>query len=281
MKKIISITVTVMSLMFLTLFIPSNTVHAALPEYCSDATGSVVCEITILPYSQPGSYSPEIAEIPAGASIVFKNAGPEIHTATSTDASPDASPADASSMINGIFDTGIVGIDGVADPIVLNDDGVFYYYCAVHPDMRGTIIVGGATSAQVTSSENTSSDSTNSVDLEFSAISSSDTSITGGELPLTKIKSVGNTAYIIDGITPKGGHDAFSYDGSGHKKITGNVQVNLDPITNTGSITAEWTDLEGNKWTYQQTQFAGGNEMYIGETIDGVTQTTLDLDPVA
>ena len=106
-------------------------------------------------------------------------------------------------------------------------------------------------------------------------------SITGGELPLTKIKSVGNIAYIIDGVTPKGGHDAFSYDGSGHKRITGSIQVDLDPIANTGIITAEWTDLEGNEWTYKQTQFAGGNEMYIGETVDGVTQTTLDLDPVA
>jgi hypothetical protein len=92
---------------------------------------------------------------------------------------------------------------------------------------------------------------------------------------------VGKTAYIIDGTTPKGGHDAFSYDGSGHKRITGNVQVDLDPITNTGSITAQWTDPEGNNWTYKQTKFAGGNEMYIGETHDGITQTKLDLDPIA
>ena len=267
--------------MLLTMFIPANFVHAAeLPEYCSDVNGSIVCEISILPYSQPGSYTPETAKIPVGASVIFTNTGPEIHTATSTGASPDASPGDASSMVNGIFDTGILGIDSVADPIVMNDDGVFYYYCAVHPDMRGTLIVGDATIAQVTS-ENISSDSTNSTDLIFTATSSSDTSITGGELPLTKIKSVGNTAYIIDGITPNGGHDAFSYDGSGHKRITGNVQVDLDPITNTGIITAEWTDPQGNKWTYKQTQFAGGNQMYIGETIDGVTQTTLDLDPIA
>jgi hypothetical protein len=30
-----------------------------------------------------------------------------------------------------------------------------------------------------------------------------------------------------------------------------------------------------------QTKFGGGNEMYIGETHDGITQTKLDLDPVA
>jgi len=281
MKKILSITVTVMSLMFLALFIPTNSVHAAdLPEYCSDATGSVVCEITILPYSQPGSYSPEIAEIPEGASVVFINSGPEIHTATSTDAAPDASPADASSMVNGLFDTGIVGIDGVSEPITLNDNGIFYYYCAVHPDMMGTLIVGDKATAKSTSTSTTET-TTNTTDLEFSTTASGDTSITGGELPLTKIKSIGNTAYIIDGTTPKGGHDAFSYDGSGHKKITGNIQVDLDPVTNTGSINAEWTDPEGNNWTYKQTKFAGGNEMYIGETHDGTTQTKLDLDPIA
>lgn len=282
MRKILSVTVTISSLMFLAMFIPTNFVHAAdLPDYCSDASGSVVCEITILPYSEPGSYSPEIAEVPEGASIVFRNSGPEIHTATSTNANPESTPAEASSGVNGIFDTGIVGINDIAEPIVLNDNAVFYYYCAVHPDMMGTIIVGDKATAKPVSSSNTSTDTKDSTDLEFSTTSSSDTSITGGELPITKINSVGTTAYIIDGKTPKGGHDAFSYDGSGHKKITGNVQVDLDPITNTGSINAEWTDPEGNLWTYTQTKFAGGNEMYIGETIDGITQTNLDLDPIA
>ncbi|MFQ5476416.1 MAG: hypothetical protein ACE5DT_05225 [Nitrosopumilus sp.] len=281
MRKIMSITVTILSLVLFVMFIPTNSIHAAeLPEYCSDVNGSVVCEISILPYSQPGSYTPENAEIPVGSSVIFRNTGPEIHTATSTNASSDASPVDASSMVNGIFDTGIIGIGGVADPIIMNDDGVFYYYCAVHPDMRGTLLVGDAT-AQIIASENTVDTSTDSTNLEFSATASDDTSITGGELPLTKIKSVGNTAYIIDGTTPKGGHDAFSYDGSGHKKTSGQVEVDLDPITNTGSILAEWIDEDGNNMKLVQTKFGGGNEMYIGETIDSVTQTTLDLDPVA
>ena len=106
-------------------------------------------------------------------------------------------------------------------------------------------------------------------------------SISNSELPIVKINSVGDEAYIIDGTTPKGGHDAFSYDGSGHKKITGNIQVDVNPDTNTGTITAQWTDPEGNDWTYTQTKFGGGNEMYVGETIDGITQTTLDSDPIA
>jgi plastocyanin len=281
MRKKLAVTTSLMSLMLLVLFIPGNAVYGEIPEYCSDKTGKIVCEISILPYSEPGSYSPETAKIPVGASVIFRNTGPEIHTSTSTEASPEASPLDASSMVNGIFDTGILGIDGVAEPIVMNDPGVFYYYCAVHPDMRGTLIVGDATIPIVLSSENTSNRPVDSTNLDFTTTSAGDKSITGGELPLTTIKSVGNTAYIIDGTTPKGGHDAFSYDGSGHKRITGNIQVDLDHVTNTGSITAEWTDPEGNNWRYHQTKFAGGNEMYIGETINGVTQTKLDLDPVA
>jgi hypothetical protein len=98
-------------------------------------------------------------------------------------------------------------------------------------------------------------------------------------VPVTHV--IGTNTYVIDGTTPKGGHDAFSYDGSGHKKTSGQVEVDLDPATNTGSILAEWIDEDGNNMRLEQTKFAGGNEMYIGETIDGVTQTKLDLDPVA
>ncbi|MFQ5781879.1 MAG: hypothetical protein ACE5GR_02340 [Nitrosopumilus sp.] len=104
--------------------------------------------------------------------------------------------------------------------------------------------------------------------------------VSGGHLPVTHV--VGKDAYIIDGTTPKGGHDAFSYDGSGHKELSaGMIEVDLDPDTNTGIITAHWTDLNGDQMMLKQSKFAGGNEMYVGETIDGVTQTTLDADPIA
>jgi len=64
MKKFLSISVTIMSLMALAMFAPTNIAHAELPAYCSDATGNVVCEISILPYSEPGAYTPEVANIP-------------------------------------------------------------------------------------------------------------------------------------------------------------------------------------------------------------------------
>jgi len=259
-----------MSLMLLSIFAPSN-VHAELPAYCSDVNGGIVCDISILPYADPGAYTPEVAQIPVGASVIFTNTGPEIHTATSTDAAPTESPADASSKINGIFDTGILAPNAKSDPIPMNTDGTFYYYCAVHPDMRGTLLVGDASAPTQTAS----------TEKQNVAPSTADKTVTGGQLPIVKINSIGTKAYIIDGTTPKGGHDAFSYDGTGHKEITGNIQVDLDPIANTGSITAQWTDPQGNDWTYTQTKFGGGNEMYIGETVDGVTQTVLDSDPIA
>ena len=285
MKKIMTSTIAIMSVTLVAFVILSdyqiNAYAADLPEYCSEQGGKVVCTINILPYSEPGSYSPDTAQIPEGASVIFRNIGPEIHTSTSTDANREDSNADASAKNNGIFDTGIVNIDSDAEPIVFDDAGVFQYFCAVHPDMRGTLIVGDADLTTQTTSKDAPKESVTPSNLDFTTTSTSDTSITGGELPLTKIKSVGTTAFIIDGTTPAGGHHAFSYDGSGHTKITGNVQVDLDPQTNTGTITAEWTDKEGNRWEYIQTEFAGGNEMYIGETTDGVTQTKLDLDPVA
>jgi len=59
------------------------------------------------------------------------------------------------------------------------------------------------------------------------------TTFSSSVFPITKVTSIGDLAYIIDGITPSGGHDAFSYDGSGHKKINGHISVNLEPVTNT------------------------------------------------
>jgi len=121
---------------------------------------------------------------------------------------------------------------------------------------------------------------TPSLQKSSTSIASTSQSVSGELLPVTHV--VAKNAYIIDGVTLKGGHDAFSYDGSGHKKLSdGMIEVDLDHITNTGTITAHWTDLNGDQMMLKQNKFAGGNEMYIGETVDGVTQTTLDLDPVA
>ncbi|MDE1765599.1 MAG: hypothetical protein KGI27_04885 [Thaumarchaeota archaeon] len=107
-----------------------------------------------------------------------------------------------------------------------------------------------------------------------------DHSLNGGDLPITRISSVGDEAYIIDGTTPKGGHDAFSFDGSGVKEIKGHVSVDLNPEGKTGKIVATWTDPEGHNWKLEETKFAGGNELYIGEVKNGTLQTRLAADPI-
>ena len=70
------------------------------------------------------------------------------------------------------------------------------------------------------------------------------------------IRKVGDpvTSYV-DGI-PAAPVDSFIWNGDGIVAIEGSATVNLDPVANTGVITAEWTDEEGNKWEYRQTVFA-------------------------
>ncbi|MGI8834844.1 MAG: hypothetical protein ACR2IS_19695 [Nitrososphaeraceae archaeon] len=74
----------------------------------------------------------------------------------------------------------------------------------------------------------------------------------GGQIPITNFTAT-NT-YIVSGQTPEGGIDAFSYDGSGHVKLkSGSIDVDVDPITQTGIINASWVDNENNNWSFTQT----------------------------
>jgi len=49
--------------------------------------------------------------------------------------------------------------------------------------------------------------------------------------------------------------DSFNWDGEGqHPVWDAKVELEIDPASNTGSIKAEWTDLNGT-WTFEQTAF--------------------------
>lgn len=49
--------------------------------------------------------------------------------------------------------------------------------------------------------------------------------------------------------------DSFTWDGEGqHPVWDAEVELEIDPASNTGSIKAEWTDLNG-RWTFEQTAF--------------------------
>ncbi|MFV2054810.1 MAG: hypothetical protein ACC707_00020 [Thiohalomonadales bacterium] len=58
----------------------------------------------------------------------------------------------------------------------------------------------------------------------------------------------------VNGV-PAAPVDSFDWAGSEITSVKGTAHFELDPIANTGRITAEWTDRNG-EWTYTQTMFA-------------------------
>jgi len=119
-----------------------NNFAFALPEYCQEIDGQVNCEISILPYPNPKqNYLPGVAEIPKDATIIFKNDGFNVHTATSTSSSPEENSYLAVKGIDGIFDTGNLLAGEMSEPISISEKGEYHYLCVIHDAMRGTIIV--------------------------------------------------------------------------------------------------------------------------------------------
>jgi len=126
----------------------------ALPEYCQQIDGQVNCEISILPYPNPKQdYLPGVAEIPKGATIIFKNDGFNVHTATSTSASPEENSYLAVKRIDGVFDTGKLLAGEMSKPFTISEKGEYHYLCMIHDAMRGTIILTDAATPAETFSE--------------------------------------------------------------------------------------------------------------------------------
>jgi len=131
-----------MAIIVLIFIITPSVVFAEIPDYCNSIKGKIICEISIISNKFPGpDYTPDVAFVPKDAKIFFKNDGFIPHTATSTNASPEENTYLAEKGINGIFDTGKLLGSEVSSPIILQEEGVYHYFCTVHKDMRGTIIV--------------------------------------------------------------------------------------------------------------------------------------------
>ncbi len=108
--------------------------HTPSDAICMDD----VCNVDILGLQDP-AYDPPVITVKSGATIVFENHAPEIHTATSTDFTED----ERNPIANDIFDTGLLR-QGEQAKVVINDAGEYNYFCAVHPnDMRGVVKVLG------------------------------------------------------------------------------------------------------------------------------------------
>jgi len=74
--------------------------------------------------------------------------------------------------------------------------------------------------------------------------------------------------------------DSFVWDGVGVVAVEGRVRVKIDPVGNTGSIKATWTDEYG-EWKYTQTVYTPPNHptgLQIGPSAS--TTTLIEGDPI-
>ncbi|RME50552.1 MAG: hypothetical protein D6790_21080, partial [Caldilineae bacterium] len=76
------------------------------------------------------AFSPKQVEIPVGATVLWRNRDATNHTVT---AGTPENPT-------GLFDSGDLGQDETYT-VTLNEPGVYDYFCARHPHMRGQIVV--------------------------------------------------------------------------------------------------------------------------------------------
>ena len=74
------------------------------------------------------AFSPATISVPVGTTVTWTNEDSEQHTATST---------------SGVWDSGILDTGGTFS-FTFNTPGSFPYWCALHPSMRGTVVVTAA-----------------------------------------------------------------------------------------------------------------------------------------
>jgi plastocyanin len=102
------------------------------PKPAADAAVGVDAEIVDF------AFSPADLSVPLGSTVTWRNAGEAPHTVTAEDGSFDSEMVAAGGSWSRTFDTA----------------GAFNYFCAFHPDMRGTVTVttAGAAAAEPTPS---------------------------------------------------------------------------------------------------------------------------------
>jgi plastocyanin len=100
-------------------FHPMASVPGPAPDAASAAPRTVNARIDGL------AFVPSRIEIPVGTTVQWKNNDPLIHTVTATDSS-FASPQ--------------FGLDGTYRH-TFSTPGTYPYYCALHPNMKGTVVV--------------------------------------------------------------------------------------------------------------------------------------------
>jgi len=101
---------------------------AGLPAKPVDAwTGATQVQVTIADFY----FAPPSITVPLGTTVVWVNRGPSQHTSTSD---------------SGAWDSGALNPGG-SFPMRFDTAGTFTYHCAIHPQMVGSIVVGGQPSS--------------------------------------------------------------------------------------------------------------------------------------
>lgn len=77
-------------------------------------------------------YAPNTIRVSVGQTITFDNVDGNQHTATSI--------KDGTAQPDGKFDSGLLQ-PGKKFEMTLDEKGTYHYYCALHTNMQGTIIV--------------------------------------------------------------------------------------------------------------------------------------------
>jgi len=87
------------------------------------------------------AFDPSQLNVAPGTTVRFVNNDTEPHTATAD---------------NGLFDTGVLQ-PGSSFDVFLDGSGTVTYHCELHPDMKGSVVVGGASGGGETSTVNPAS----------------------------------------------------------------------------------------------------------------------------
>ena len=115
----------------------STTVPAEAPAESTTPAPDSTTTVEIL----NNAFNPPQLNVAPGTTVTFVNRDSVPHTATSD---------------NKLFDLEIP--PGSSYPVVLEGEGTVPYHCELHPDMKGSIVVGDGSGAEGTTTENPTDD---------------------------------------------------------------------------------------------------------------------------
>jgi plastocyanin len=103
---------------------PTESTTPAQSEPHTPTNGSVTVEI------DDHTFDPSQLDVGAGTTVTWTNEDTEAHTVTAD---------------NGLFDSGVIE-PGQSYSTWLGGSGTVLYHCELHPDMKGSVVVGGEVS---------------------------------------------------------------------------------------------------------------------------------------